>query len=79
MPLHGDLHGQNILKSATGWYAIDPKGYVGDPSFELGAFIRNPYKVLAQNDDAAAIMQRRAAFISEKCNQNPTRVMKWVL
>ena len=76
--LYGDLHGQNILKSAAGWCAIDPKGYVGDPAFELNAFIRNPQKVLAQNDDAGAIMQHQAAFISEKCNQTPARVIGWV-
>ncbi len=78
MALHGDLHGKNILESGTGWHSIDPKGYVGDPAFKLGAFIRNPYKVLAQQPDATEIMRRRSAFISQKCGHNPARVMQWV-
>lgn len=41
--LHGDLHHGNILLSARGWLAIDPKGVIGDPAFEVCAFIRNPY------------------------------------
>ncbi|MDR3550474.1 MAG: aminoglycoside phosphotransferase family protein [Candidatus Babeliales bacterium] len=41
--LHGDLHHGNILLSARGWLAIDPKGVIGEPAFEVCAFIRNPY------------------------------------
>jgi streptomycin 6-kinase len=42
-PLHGDLHHDNILHAARGWLAIDPKGYLGDPAFDLANSFRNPF------------------------------------
>jgi streptomycin 6-kinase len=38
--LHGDLHHDNILLSKRGWLAIDPKGIIGDPAFEVYGFIK---------------------------------------
>ena len=40
--LHGDLHHDNILKNVNGWIVIDPKGVIGEPAYEVAAFIRNP-------------------------------------
>lgn len=40
--LHGDLHHDNILHSARGWLAIDPKGVHGDPAYEPSNAFRNP-------------------------------------
>ncbi|WP_133128621.1 aminoglycoside phosphotransferase family protein [Legionella nagasakiensis] len=41
--LHGDLHHFNILSAhRQPWLAIDPKGVVGPPEYECGAFLRNP-------------------------------------
>ena len=40
--LHGDLHHENILKHGDGWLIIDPQGFIGDPVFEVCAFILNP-------------------------------------
>jgi streptomycin 6-kinase len=41
--LHGDLHHGNVLlDSERGWLAIDPKGVVGEPEYEVGAALRNP-------------------------------------
>lgn len=38
--LHGDLHHENILLSQDGNYlVIDPKGYIGDPVFDVSRFI----------------------------------------
>jgi streptomycin 6-kinase len=37
--LHRDLHGENILLSARGWLAIDPKPWVGEPACDLAAAI----------------------------------------
>ncbi len=41
-PLHGDLHHDNILHSARGWLAIDPKGVLGDPCFDAANLFYNP-------------------------------------
>ncbi len=40
--LHGDLHHDNILQNGEDWLVIDPKGVIGEPAYEVAAFIRNP-------------------------------------
>ncbi len=42
VPLHGDLHHDNILFSARSWVAIDPKGLFGDPAYEVANSFMNP-------------------------------------
>lgn len=42
LPLHGDLHHHNIISSPRGWLAIDPKGLVGDPVYEVANSFLNP-------------------------------------
>jgi len=38
--IHGDMHGGNILKSERApWLAIDPKGVVGDPLFDVATYL----------------------------------------
>jgi streptomycin 6-kinase len=43
VPLHGDLHHDNVIGSRRGWLAIDPKGLVGDPAYEVANAFRNPF------------------------------------
>ncbi|OKO68718.1 streptomycin kinase [Bradyrhizobium sp. NAS80.1] len=41
--LHGDLHHNNVLDfGARGWLAIDPKGLVGERSFDFANIFTNP-------------------------------------
>jgi streptomycin 6-kinase len=54
--LHGDLHHDNILSSQRGWLAIDPKGLVGDPAWELAPLLFNN---LATAGDAWRPLLRR--------------------
>lgn len=39
--LHSDLHCENVLLSARGWLAIDPKPLVGDPAYGLAQALAN--------------------------------------
>jgi streptomycin 6-kinase len=41
MLLHGDFHNYNILSSDNEWRAIDPKGIIGEPEFDLAPFLEN--------------------------------------
>jgi streptomycin 6-kinase len=44
--LHGDLHHDNVLSaSREPWLVIDPHGWVGDPGYDLGAILYNPFGV----------------------------------
>ncbi|MCY1663924.1 aminoglycoside phosphotransferase family protein [Rhizobium sp. SL86] len=43
IPLHGDLHHDNVLKGADGtWRVIDPHGLIGDPAYEVANIFGNP-------------------------------------
>ena len=42
--LHGDLHHVNVMKTESGRFVcFDPKGILGDPSYELGTILKNPW------------------------------------
>jgi streptomycin 6-kinase len=59
-PLHGDLHHDNILHSPRGWLAIDPKGLLGDPAFDVANFFYNPL-----GHDALCLNRERIATMAE--------------
>ncbi len=65
--LHGDLHHDNVLKSGPdSWLCVDPKGVVGEPAFEAGPLLCNPYRRLAQEPDLPALMAARLSILSEE-------------
>lgn len=62
VPLHGDLHHDNILSSDRGWLAIDPKGLIGDPHYELANAFRNPAGAIKLAADPRRISAMADAF-----------------
>ena len=62
--LHGDLHHDNIVAHNNGWMVIDPKGILGEASYEVGAFLRNPHE-LVHASDLKSIMHRRIEIFRE--------------
>ncbi len=75
--LHGDLHHYNILFSKQdGWLIIDPKGYLGEAEFEIGAFLRNPIfdepQFYKKN-----LFEKRLQTISEKLKLDKRRIILW--
>jgi streptomycin 6-kinase len=43
IPLHGDLHHENIISGEDAvWRAIDPHGLIGDPAYDAANFFGNP-------------------------------------
>ena len=75
--LHGDLHFENILlDEKNGWVAIDPKGVVGDPTFEAARLLHNPQS-LAQEANARQIIERRLEILSSTLNQDKKRLAQW--
>ena len=40
--VHGDFHHQNVIRSARGWLAIDPKPMLGEPEYDVPSFLWNP-------------------------------------
>lgn len=74
--LHGDLHHFNILRAQRQpWLAIDPKGLVGDPAYEVGAFLYNPD--LRNRPNLAHLLQRRVDQLAELLAFDWERVRGW--
>jgi streptomycin 6-kinase len=64
--LHGDFHHFNILTATREpWLAIDPKGVVGEPAYELGPFLLNQLPdSRSTSGEAQAILARRIHQLS---------------
>lgn len=76
--LHADLHHDNILLSDKGvWIAIDPKGLIGEPAYEVGAFIRNPLPELLQQDSIGSIISKRLKIFADALQVNQERLKDW--
>lgn len=75
--LHGDLHHDNILKNKDDWMAIDPKGVIGEPAYEVGAFIRNPLPELFENKHIKEIISKRFDCFSALLGVDRQRLINW--
>ena len=75
--LHGDLHQGNVLlDSERGWLAIDPKGVIGEPEYEVGAALRNPLERPDLFLQRLAI-RRRVDLFSARLDLDPGRMLAW--
>ena len=75
--LHGDLHHNNVISVADRWVAIDPKGVLGEPLYEIGAFVRNPIPELIDQPDVVARIARRLDHFSDILHADRQRVKAW--
>lgn len=75
--LHGDLHHDNILSRGNQWVAIDPKGVMGEPAYEVGAFIRNPMPELLYRPRASDIILQRLKLFSTHLGIERQRLTEW--
>lgn len=78
MVLHGDYHHHNILRAERApWLIIDPKGIVGDPGYEVGAFLYNPIDFHERYPDLRPVLARRVDQFSEILGFAWERVRAW--
>ncbi|WP_186420997.1 aminoglycoside phosphotransferase family protein [Bosea sp. CS1GBMeth4] len=82
MPLHADLHHDNLLDFAgRGWLAIDPKCVIGDRAFEYTILFCDPD--LADPEPPVAILpgrfERRLEIVLAKSGLERERLLKWIL
>ncbi len=75
--LHGDLHHDNILQNGDEWVVIDPKGVIGEPAYEVAAFIRNPIPELLNHADALNIIRIRVTRFAELLELSSQRIFDW--
>ena len=78
--LHGDLHHENILAAQRApWLAIDPKGLVGEPAYEVGAWLRNPKPYFLHRPNPHLILARQVDQLAEELGLDRTRILCWGL
>jgi streptomycin 6-kinase len=62
-PLHGDLHHENIVSGGSrGWLAIDPRGVVGDPAYDVANIFGNPEGAFPEIIDRRRILRLASLF-----------------
>lgn len=76
IPLHGDIHHDNILSSDRGWLVIDPKGLVGDPAYDLANTFINPVGGLPIAADPRRIAAR-LEILSQRLGYPRKRILGW--
>lgn len=75
--LHGDLHHGNVLDGGErGWLAIDPKGLLGDRTFDFVNILRNPDAVTAT---APGRFDRQLAVLADAAALDRRRLLQWTL
>lgn len=76
--LHGDLHHGNILAAERQpWLALDPKGVVGEPAYEVGALLRNPLPQLLARPQPQRVLARRIELLAAELELDPQRMIGW--
>jgi streptomycin 6-kinase len=75
--LHGDLHHDNMLQNGDDWLVIDPKGVIGEPAYEVAAFIRNPMPELLHQRDISQIIHNRVTCFAKLLELPPKRILDW--
>jgi streptomycin 6-kinase len=72
--VHGDFHHHNILQSARGPVAIDPKPMLGEPEYDIPSFLWNPIPYRMRLD----VTERRlAAFATAGLDEQ--RMRTWAV
>lgn len=76
--LHGDLHHWNVVSAERApWLAIDPQGVVGEPAYEVGAWLRNPFDELLRMADPVEITRRRLDQFADLLGFDRARMWGW--
>ncbi len=72
--VHGDFHHHNILRSARGPVAIDPKPMLGEPEYDVPSFLWNPLSYRMRHD----VTERRLASFAA-AGLDEERMRKWTV
>lgn len=76
--VHGDLHYENVLAARREpWLVIDPKGFAGDPCYELGPMLWNRWLDLGA--DAGNGVRERFFTIVDAAGYDERRCRDWVV
>ena len=75
--MHGDIHHGNVLDfGEAGWLAIDPKGLIGERTFDFANMLRNPCFDVAT---APGRLTRQASVVASEAKLDRVRLLQWLL
>jgi len=75
--IHGDMNPGNVLRSERdGWLAIDPKGYAGNPLFDVATYLNDPPQDLSPVE-LTNLLSRRAAALAEALGAPLDELLAW--
>jgi streptomycin 6-kinase len=78
--LHGDIHHRNIRQSPRGWLAFDPKGLVGERTYDCANTLCNPFRGQPRYDELVHDERRlltNAEILSEALEIELGRVLQF--
>ena len=79
MPLHGDLHHSNVLDGGMrGWLAVDPKGLLGERTYDVANLMGNPWPH-GEVVHSTERMRRMAEFYAARLDMDAHRVLAFAL
>ncbi len=78
-PLHGDLHHSNVLDGgARGWLAVDPKGLIGERTYDVANLLGNPWPH-GEIVHSTERMRRMAELYANRLGMDGQRVLAFAL
>jgi streptomycin 6-kinase len=79
VPLHGDLHHDNVLDGGVrGWLAVDPKGLIGERTYDTANLLKNPWPHASLVHDTRR-MRRLADLFSKHLSLDARRILAFGL
>ena len=73
--LHGDIHHRNIKQSSRGWLAFDPKGLVGERTYDCANTLCNPFMPGIVHNETRLLTN--AAILAEGLELELSRVLEF--
>lgn len=75
--LHGDIHHRNVLDGGErGWLAVDPKGLLGERTFDFVNILRNPGAAVAL---APGRFDHQVEVLAAAASVERRRLLDWTL
>jgi len=73
--LHGDIHHRNVRQSARGWLAFDPKGLIGERTYDCANTLCNPVMPELVHNEARLLTN--AAILADALQLDCQRVLAY--
>lgn len=79
---HGDPHAGNVLRRGTGWALIDPDGFIGERSYDVGVVLRDGCREIGAAESyeagsAARLLRQHCERLAALTDLDPERVWRW--